>query len=248
MSELLQACKVSNEAYLIIGHTAQALFEHLSGGLVIFDKTTQQLQTVFQWGPDQILKENFSIDDCWGVRQGRQFLVKDPGSDLICYHFETPPVGGYLCSPQMGKEGVMGLFFLSAPEKTTITTDDKKLAASFNEVIELSLSNIYLHELLNEQTAHDPLTGLYNRRFLDEILPRELLRVRRENQTLCVSMIDIDFFKRFNDENGHDAGDEVLKFIGKMLGERFRGIDIAVRYGGDEFVLISSHSDIDQQF
>ncbi len=248
MSELLQACKSSNEAYLIIGNSAKTLFQHLSGGLVIFDKSTQQLETMIQWGSRKILKKNFSMDDCWAVRQGHVYRVDDPGNSRVCNHFETIPVGGYLCIPQMNKEGVLGMFFLNAPKKTAITRTQQQLAITLNEVIKLSLSNIYLHELLNEQSLHDTLTHLYNRRFLDEILPRELLRVHREKQSLCVSMIDIDYFKQFNDVYGHEAGDEVLRYIGQVLNEHFRGSDIAARFGGEEFILVSVHSDINTIF
>lgn len=114
----------------------------------------------------------------------------------------------------------------------------------FNDTVKLALSNIMLRASLQQQSIHDPLTLLYNRRYLDEALPRELSRIIRTNQPLCVCMIDIDHFKIFNDTHGHEAGDEVLKHIGKILNENFRGSDIACRFGGEEFIVILVNSEL----
>lgn len=91
---------------------------------------------------------------------------------------------------------------------------------------------------LRDQAAHDGLTGLYNRRYLEESLGREESRARRSGQPLGVMMIDIDNFKQFNDTLGHAAGDAVLRAIGHYLLSAARGEDIASRYGGEEFVLV----------
>jgi diguanylate cyclase (GGDEF)-like protein/PAS domain S-box-containing protein len=92
--------------------------------------------------------------------------------------------------------------------------------------------------LLQEQAIRDPLTGLHNRRYLDETLPRELQRAERAGQPVGIIMLDIDHFKRFNDTYGHDAGDTVLRAVGAFLKEHTRGADIACRYGGEEFTLV----------
>jgi diguanylate cyclase (GGDEF)-like protein len=93
-------------------------------------------------------------------------------------------------------------------------------------------------EMLQEQAISDPLTGLYNRRYLNEFLPRELARSGRSSQPVSVMLIDLDHFKRVNDSSGHDAGDIVLGAIGNLLRSNVRGSDIACRYGGEEFALI----------
>ena len=92
-------------------------------------------------------------------------------------------------------------------------------------------------ELLRELSVRDHLTGLFNRRYLEETLERELLRASRKEFSLGIFMIDIDDFKHFNDIFGHAAGDAVLRELGKLLFEHFRGEDVACRYGGDEFVI-----------
>jgi diguanylate cyclase (GGDEF)-like protein len=91
---------------------------------------------------------------------------------------------------------------------------------------------------LREQTLRDPLTSLYNRRFLHDYLPRELVRAERERARLAVIMIDLDHFKQINDSAGHAAGDEVLVEIAALLKRHIRGSDIACRYGGEEFTLV----------
>ncbi len=95
-----------------------------------------------------------------------------------------------------------------------------------------------LQELLREQTLRDPLTGLHNRRYLDETLEHELARAKREGYPLCIALIDLDHFKRVNDTYGHQAGDEVLKNFGALLQKCTRSGDIACRYGGEEFLLL----------
>ncbi len=91
---------------------------------------------------------------------------------------------------------------------------------------------------LRELSIRDPLTGLFNRRYLEETLDRELRRVERKRLPLGIIMLDIDHFKRFNDTHGHAAGDLLLRRVGKSLKENTRVADIACRYGGEEFILI----------
>ncbi len=92
-------------------------------------------------------------------------------------------------------------------------------------------------EKLKKYVYVDSLTGLYNRYFLENVIPRELKKVERYNQTLSVLFIDIDDFKYINDIYGHSVGDEVLKLIGKIFKENIRSSDIPIRYGGDEFII-----------
>jgi diguanylate cyclase (GGDEF)-like protein len=101
-----------------------------------------------------------------------------------------------------------------------------------------------LREKLHEQAIHDPLTGLFNRRYLEETLWRELHRAHRRNSPVGVAMLDLDHFKRLNDTFGHDAGDSLLRELGQLLREKLRKSDIACRYGGEEFVLILPDSSL----
>ena len=106
------------------------------------------------------------------------------------------------------------------------------------EHIGLALANLQLREPLHSQSVRDPLTGLFNRRYLEESLQREVSRAKRSKRPLGIVMLDLDNFKPFNDRLGHEAGDNVLREVGRFLQSHVRGDDIACRYGGEEFTLL----------
>jgi diguanylate cyclase (GGDEF)-like protein len=115
-----------------------------------------------------------------------------------------------------------------------------------NMRLRLQLDEIHLlQERLKEQAIRDPLTGLHNRRYLDETLPRELARAKREGYPLSVIMVDLDRFKQVNDTYGHPAGDEVIKALGVILKHGTREGDVACRYGGEEFVVALPRMDLE---
>ncbi|MDI6747813.1 MAG: diguanylate cyclase [Rhodocyclaceae bacterium] len=115
-----------------------------------------------------------------------------------------------------------------------------------NEALRQQLAEVdQLHRQLSEQANRDSLTGLYNRRYLDSTLERELARCKREGRPLSLLMIDIDHFKKINDTYGHIGGDEVLKEIGKLLSSNSRAEDVPCRYGGEEFTLLLPNMPLD---
>jgi diguanylate cyclase (GGDEF)-like protein len=121
----------------------------------------------------------------------------------------------------------------------------KAKATAFAEQVALSIRSRQLREQLRELSIRDPLTGLLNRRHMEESLLRELSRAARTKQPLSVVMLDIDHFKSFNDTFGHEAGDHVLKEVGQVLQKNVRDSDIACRFGGEEFTLILPEADCD---
>ncbi|MCB1920724.1 MAG: diguanylate cyclase [Candidatus Competibacteraceae bacterium] len=106
------------------------------------------------------------------------------------------------------------------------------------------LVTVQLRETVREQAVRDLLTGLLNRRYLDETLPRELRRCQRNGEPLVAAMLDVDHFKRFNDSYGHEAGDAVLRALGELLRCSFRGSDLACRYGGEELTVVMPGSSL----
>jgi len=117
--------------------------------------------------------------------------------------------------------------------------DSEQALRQANTSLEQRLAeNASLHAQLHEQAQRDPLTGLYNRRFLDSMLPRELARCTREGQPLSLMLIDVDHFKHINDTHGHQTGDEVLKKLAKLLHQRVRATDVVCRFGGEEFLVV----------
>jgi diguanylate cyclase (GGDEF)-like protein len=106
------------------------------------------------------------------------------------------------------------------------------------EHLGLALAKLKLQENLQHLSVRDPLTGLYNRRYMEESLARELRRAERQGKLLGIIMADIDHFKKFNDTLGHDAGDALLREIGALLQRRIRDGDIVCRFGGEEFTIV----------
>lgn len=118
-----------------------------------------------------------------------------------------------------------------------------ELVALVTEQLALALSNLRLRNTLREQSIRDPLTRLHNRRFLEESMARELANAQRERYQLAVFMLNVDHFKRFNDQHSHEAGDTVLRALGRTLRESVRAGDLACRFGGEEFTLVLLHMD-----
>jgi len=133
----------------------------------------------------------------------------------------------------------------STGPQTSISEFNAKLAVSVAEQAALSFANLKLREKLRYHSVRDPLTGLFNRRYLDESLERELPNAIRKNRSLGVIMLDVDRFKKFNDMFGHDAGDAVLRELGDYLAKFIRRGDLACRYGGEEFTLILPESSLE---
>jgi len=161
---------------------------------------------------------------------------------VACAHLAEMPASDYLCLPMVGQGETLGTLHLHFPpsdrEVSEMQASRQRLAASAAAQIALSLASVKLREKLRDQSIRDPLTGLFNRRFMEESLQRELIRARRKNHPLSVLFLDIDHFKRFNDTFGHDAGDLVLQSAAELLTGFFRGDDIPCRWGGEEFAVI----------
>jgi diguanylate cyclase (GGDEF)-like protein/PAS domain S-box-containing protein len=246
LSETLQTCNSREEAYPLIAFAAKHLFPGSSGGLAVFVAGAYDLTTVGTWGAAPLMLPNFILDDCWALRGGQLHRLDSPTEGALCQHFETTPVGAYLCLPLATPGEALGLLHLNVDCGHVIDERVERLAGTLGDVVKLSLSNLKMRETLRYQAIRDPLTGLFNRRYLMETLPREIMRVQRSRRPLCVAMLDIDHFKIFNDSHGHDAGDLVLKEIGELLGKTIRGSDMACRYGGEEFLFVLPECDVSE--
>jgi diguanylate cyclase (GGDEF)-like protein len=120
----------------------------------------------------------------------------------------------------------------------------EQLAGVLAKQVSLALGNLKLKESLKNQSICDPLTGLFNRRYMEESLEREFSRANRNKSTVAIVMMDLDHFKQFNDTFGHQAGDALLRTLGDFLKRNTRGQDIACRYGGEEFALVLTDSNL----
>jgi diguanylate cyclase (GGDEF)-like protein/PAS domain S-box-containing protein len=242
----LQACHSVQEAYDVLAQYGRSLFPDEPGALFMLNQAHNLVECVAAWGSPPPAEEVFTPDDCWALRRGRPHLVEGPDAHLVCRHVGLPAPAAYVCVPLMAQSTALGVLHLvehpsERPDRELVphhVLARRQLAFTVADQVALALTNLRLQESLRDQAIRDPLTGLFNRRYMEESLERELRRAQRRHIPLGVIMIDIDHFKRFNDTFGHAAGDTLLREIGGLLHRHTRGEDIACRYGGEEFTLI----------
>jgi diguanylate cyclase (GGDEF)-like protein/PAS domain S-box-containing protein len=242
MGDMMQACQASEEAYGAIGYFMPRFFPNDSGALYLLNNSRNLFEAVATWGQTPPAISVFAPDDCWSVRRGRLHNVDNPREALLCRHVSSS-CGGYLCVPLVAQGETLGVFHLELgpqPEgqTTSVAVPKEQLAVTVAEDMALALANLRLRETLRSQAIRDPLTGLFNRRYMEETLDRELKRSMRTGSPITVIMMDLDHFKDYNDTFGHNAGDELLSALGNLVKSEIRGEDIACRYGGEEFLLI----------
>lgn len=238
MGDLLQTCFTAEEAYAVIAQSAQKFFPDGIGALSVIRTAQNLVEVVAAWGPSQATETVFAPDECWALRRGRIHAVKDTRTGLVCKHLRDPLPAGYLCVPMMAHGETLGALHLCETQLGQLNDPKQRLTATVAEHIALALANLRLHETLRNLSVRDPLTGLFNRRYMEESLEREVRRAARTKRPLGIIMLDIDHFKPFNDTFGHEAGDTLLRELGSSLQTYIRGEDVACRYGGEEFILI----------
>ncbi|MBB5208349.1 sensor domain-containing diguanylate cyclase [Chiayiivirga flava] len=246
-ASMLQSCRTTDEAMDIARQTFTRLFPDLGGGIYLTRASQNLVELRIDWGDAPTdCAQVMSPNDCWAVRRGQPHTVDDSRNGSLCAHLaagaDAAPFAA-TCVPLVARGETLGLVHLAGSRDTIAAHAELVLAAA--EQLSLALSNLQLQETLRVQSIRDPLTGLYNRRYLEESLERELARCARRHQPLAVMMLDLDHFKRFNDTHGHDGGDALLGHVGRLLDALCRGEDIACRYGGEEFILILPEADIE---
>lgn len=249
LAEMLQSCRTSAEAYAVIGRTLPQVFPNATAALSLINASQNLVETVLKVPEETITPQSlFSPDECWALRRGHIHLVQNADSEVPCPHLtraavgeskekETLP-GSMLCLPLAAHGQTLGVLSIAAQPAGAFSEADQRVAFAVAEHASLALANLRLQETLRLESIRDPLSGLFNRRYLEASFEREIARATRREHPLSVIMIDIDFFKRFNDNFGHEAGDLVLQKFGDFLKSQSRAEDIACRYGGEEFTLI----------
>ncbi len=247
MSDVFQSCQTSGETYSAIANFVPQFFPDYSGALYILNNSKNLFEMTSIWGDASSLELVFDHDECWSLRRSRAYLVHDSASSMNCRHIGADVPGSYLCVPLMAQGEVMGIFHLrqANPESADQIKATGRFAGTVAEAMAMALANLKLRETLRNQAIRDGLTGLFNRRYLEETLERELSRGKRSGSPLGVIMLDLDHFKEYNDAYGHNAGDELLCALGQMIQETVRREDIACRFGGEEFLLIMPGAPMD---
>lgn len=244
LSHMLQRCQSLDEAYPKTVPKLQDLFVGQTGALYRCTPTTPRLELVGRWGQPAGEMLQTPPTGCPALRPGQHFiLIRDrhaPGNCQTCRMYAERPV---LCVQlQTGGES-FGLLHMRIGRMDIETLHNRllPLVMRTTDLLALALSNLHLREHLREQAIRDPLTGLFNRRFVYETVAKMLQDMHRQCSTLGLLLLDIDHFKYINDTYGHDAGDTVLRAIGNVLRTQSRQDDIACRFGGEELLLILPH-------
>jgi len=254
MAHLLQAASIPADAYAVAVRFAQMLIPATAGALYVYSESTKDLELVSQWGEPQPAEQEFLVpDDCWGLRTGHAHFVENSNSNLLCRHLAAPPPACYLCVPLIAHGETLGLLHLRLTQCQRIEVGEADAdpaefpwpATAMAEQLALALANMNLREALRAQSIRDPLTGWFNRRYMEETLEREISRAARNRRPLAVIMLDLDNFKQFNDAFGHEAGDLALQSLCDTLRSHVRNEDVACRLGGDEFVLVLPETSAD---
>lgn len=240
MLQTVDAVETPEELSEIISVFLKKLFPLTKGAIYLYRNSRDVLERGACWGTTGNEREIVRPNECWALRLGRTHQ-NTQGVDLACEHTEIELAPGYtqLCVPMLSQGDVIGLMIVTAPQ-AELEKIKRGFVITVAEQLGLAINNVRLRNSLRHQSTIDPLTGLYNRRYFDESLKREMIRARRLNSPLAIVMIDLDHFKQINDTYGHDGGDLVLRETGKHIIERIRGSDVACRYGGEEIVLLLS--------
>jgi diguanylate cyclase (GGDEF)-like protein/PAS domain S-box-containing protein len=252
MGALLGCCGTVKEACAVVANSVQRLFPTApSGALYLFKSSRDLVEAAVRWGKRDVVAPTFPPEACWSLRRGQPHWSGHSGDGIACQHLTESSTSEFLCLPMVAQGNTVGVLHLEFERAMELRSDSgmqslrnshQQLAISAASQIALSLASLQLREALREQSIRDPLTRLFNRRFLEESFERELQLAGRKKQSIAVLFLDLDHFKRFNDTFGHDAGDMVLQSLADLFRSFFRATDICCRYGGEEFAIVMPES------
>lgn len=250
LSSYLKSALTALEAHSAIECFGPQLWPAATGTVYLIHATGDYLERAATWGDASLTNESLAWQDCWAMRNLRPHGVRDSGSEILCRHIAQASAAlPSLCVPLVAQGQMLGLLHLERLKNIPDTSQNEAsadpclaLAVAVAEDLSLAHANMRLRESLREQSTRDSLTGLFNRRFVDEFLVRELARAERKTRQLSMIALDIDHFKRINDSFGHGAGDTVLQKVSAILRAHVRDTDVASRVGGEEFLLLLAES------
>lgn len=242
MTQRMQGCDTLFDLKEVIQRFVPEIAPSLAGRLYLLDERRNAVVEACSWLDPQHSRREFSPLACWALRRALPHRPSGAGEiDVPCDHLELSdgaPIDT-LCLPLISQRETLGLLYFeprtdAAGHVETPVVYLQMLA----ENIGLALGNLQLREALREMAMADPLTGLANRRQLDVVFELQLAEAERLGRPISCLMVDVDHFKRFNDEYGHDAGDAVLREVGTLLQSVTREEGQAFRFGGEEFLLL----------
>jgi len=247
MADVLQSATDHGDANAVLRATAAELVPGFAGALYIFNNSRDRLVLSTAWGREQEdMHETVNPGACWALKRGKPHLNRADGRKLCCDHHLGSEA--LLEIPMIARGEIVGLLQLFAEGEDAEARLDsvRELGSALADGMSLALANMALREKLRNQALRDPLTGLYNRRYMEDSLQRFVRLAERENREVSVVMVDLDHFKKLNDEHGHAFGDQVLRESAHALVSALRETDIVCRYGGEELVVILPDCNIER--
>jgi len=240
MTDMLQSADTHEDAYAILKATSERLLPDFAAALYTFNNSRDRLDLVGHWAmPDgAAVPAMLAPTTCWALKRGK-FHINDAPSKTLCCAHHTPGLST-IEIPMIARGSIYGLlvFGTDQPDAFDRLRRLQRLGRMLADSMSLSLSNIALREQLRTQSLRDPLTGLYNRRYMEDSLERYTSLAERSGAATSVIMIDLDQFKALNDLHGHAKGDAVLRDVAAQLVGGVRPTDVVCRYGGEELMII----------
>lgn len=240
MTEMLQSASGYPDANAVLGATLASLLDGCGAALYVFNNSRDRLELsgTWHWPSEQAPRPMLTPSQCWALKRGKWHLNADAPGALRCDHHLSGIT--VLELPMTAHGEIQGMLQIATahPDPVAELKRIQPLAAAIADAMSLAVSNIALREKLRTQALRDPLTGLYNRRYMEDALSRYASLAERSGTHLAVIMIDLDHFKKLNDEFGHAVGDSVLRETAATMMSALRTSDVACRYGGEELLVI----------
>lgn len=244
LGTMLAMCHNLSEAGNVIEAQMPSLIPDSSGALALMNNSRDLMIIGHEWGGVWSKGQFYAPNTCWSLRKNEVHQSNE--GQLICQHLDSDVDLGTICIPLMAQGETLGIIHLRKNGQIPLTAENLETAHAIGKESAIAISNLNLRETLEQQARHDPLTGLYNRRHLIDQFNGFAARANQNYQPFCLLVVDVDHFKSYNDQYGHDAGDYVLTQLAKKFRKSLRTSDIACRLGGEEFALILTDMDNDK--
>jgi diguanylate cyclase (GGDEF)-like protein len=247
MTQRMQSCDTVSDLGLVVQRFVPEIAPQFAGTLYLLDAERNAVVEACSWQDPAHSRSEFSSLACWALRRGAPHRLSTGLVDVPCEHIErSGEPNESICLPLSGQQGTLGLLYLERGALCADAAEAEPHLDTLAENIGLALDNLRLRDALRSLAMADPLTKLANRRELDRELKRQIARSELTKEPLSCLMIDVDHFKRFNDDHGHDAGDAVLRSVGALLKGSVRDGRMVFRYGGEEFLILLTGMSVEQ--
>lgn len=245
LASLLAACSTIHEAEQVVKDLAPKILGDVLGAVSIMRSSRNLLEVKLVWGGDWIGDNIYPPDDCWALRKGKSHMARDDLAAMPCKHMPNVNDEQVLCIPLIAHGNTVGMMHLAFGDEEECRRQ-YNLCRTVAEHIGLAIANLELQEELRRQALRDPLTGLFNRRYMEDAIEQDMNVASRKKQSFSLLMVDMDHFKIFNDNFGHDAGDFVLKQLAGVLLKATREQDKVCRIGGEEIAILLPDTSLEE--